>query len=80
MPRLNNDHENDSYYSNSGNPQSDADVCNDCVDGIVGQQFTGETYPGEPVGVFGNDVDHPPYEDDDYHCCVCGELLTNQDH
>lgn len=29
---------------------------------------------------FADEADHPDYEDDEYHCQACGELLTNIDN
>jgi len=31
------------------------------------------------VVVTGTDVEHPSYEDDEYRCALCGEVLTDED-
>ena len=40
--------------------------------------FFGRPYKfGDTIGEI--DVEHPPYEDDDCQCAICGETLTDND-
>jgi len=66
--------------SRRGDGTPTIDVCNECAyffkEGQASPLYLQERYPGSAVG--STDVDHPPYEDDDYACDYCGDTLTTK--
>jgi len=59
----------------------DDDPERDDMPGIIGPLDLCEQCSFELFVNFGHaaDVPHPPYEDYDYECFLCGERLTNKD-
>jgi hypothetical protein len=64
------------------------DLCKGCakeVDGLNLRDINNKLEPqnGEPKGSYvllAGDCEHPPYEENDYSCVVCGEALTEKDN
>ena len=84
MPRVANESPAVTQWSQeTGDGGSSWDLCLGCYWDMVGRpiQETGLlTYRGgEPQGTIEGGADHPPYEDEDYDCDVCGRRLTWRD-
>lgn len=76
----------DEFCGRTGNGSSTWDVCASCYRLHDLEQGTTEVnhrlipYNGDPDGEErGGNVDHPPYEDMDYRCELCGKHLTSKD-
>ncbi len=73
-------YESPEYKRGDGSPT--IDVCCDCVKAFteseplpeeIAEQYHPESLTGS------TDVAHPPYEDDDYECFLCGKRLDDED-
>ncbi len=73
------------YCEKSGNGASTFDLCKACA---KEHEKTGELppdctpYNGEPEGKYEleGDVEHPPFEDEEYLCECCSKWLTEEDN
>ena len=56
------------------------DVCKaDAEHFVEGEEWDWENGEQSKCTIGSTDVDHPPYEDDEYLCAVCQSPLTNED-
>lgn len=81
MPRVENRGDNVARWcEQTDNGSSTHDLCERCAgDGDLDSVLP--TYhTGEPVGEWGGNVEHPPYENDDYTCFLCDKSLTEWDN
>jgi hypothetical protein len=68
------------FDENSGDGSPTIDVCREHADVFVeGEKWEWEGGDNSDCVIGSTDVDHPPYEDDEYLCAVCGQQLTNDD-
>lgn len=65
----------DSEDYRQGNGTPTFDVCRLCVDDLEANDLV--NYPAEMGSL---DVDHPDYDDCDYHCEICCKTLKNKDN
>lgn len=87
MPRINFKHPAiDAWYKRHEEGTSTFDVCNRCLRhndtadalNLINAGYNGDPIPADAyVEITGN---NPPYEDGEYHCCICGALLTSDDN
>lgn len=70
------------YDPSSGDGSPTFDCCTSCAsDFEEGDSMPEYTQAGIGEGVVGvTDVDHPPYEECDYACEVCGASLDKEDN
>lgn len=91
MPRIENSGDNVTDWCNTtGNGSSTHDVCKSCYSKLANKGKDAAArlakglylYNGDPVGSDGwvGDIDHPPYEEEDYSCSSCGKKLTARDN
>ena len=80
MPRIELIPEDFDETSGDGSPT--IDVCLDCADAEFDQYEADDVYPSKEHGlctIGSTDVAHPPYEECDYNCELCGDPLTEKD-
>ena len=84
MPRVENLGDNVSTFcEEDGNGSSTWDVCNECHEELEQDSHvfdkTLAPYNGDPDGSDGRggDCEHPPFDEMDYHCDVCGVAIND---
>lgn len=87
MPRVENQGDNvTEWCEREDEGSSTYDVCTRCHARLEADPFRFDDKlqpygPKEPDGDegWGGDVSHPPYDDEEYDCAVCGKRLTGKD-
>ena len=74
-------------WQKKGDGSTTFDVCQTCadeVDGLSLRDISDKLKPknGEPSGSYclTGEVEHPPYEDEEYFCEICGQKLRQEDN
>lgn len=83
MPRVENRGANvEQWCQRTGNGSSTHDLCRYCADDLDSLQLLPRYHTDEPLGDegWGGNIEHPPYEDDDYICFICDTTLTEEDN
>jgi len=84
MPRLQNTGpEIDAYCKANDCPNTFYDLCSDCAQDGHGELLADldqeYTEYGEPLGILGDEFEHPDYDDCEYTCDFCKKPLTGED-